>query len=156
MEFHMNSSEEAEQESTCIRVGRFYECVFCKRGFNTAQALGGHMNIHRKDRARNKPTDPSKQEEDYTGRPRFYQQIPINDNNKYLTYFAAGTSAVPLHGHPPQQQRYYSMNDYDRDGRPRTNPSIHPSDWQVRLDDFPHATNHKEELDLELRLGYDS
>ncbi|XP_010933133.2 uncharacterized protein [Elaeis guineensis] len=30
----------------------YYECMFCKRGFTTAQALGGHMNIHRKDRAR--------------------------------------------------------------------------------------------------------
>ncbi|KAJ1257211.1 hypothetical protein BS78_K179200 [Paspalum vaginatum] len=30
----------------------YYECVFCKRGFTTAQALGGHMNIHRRDRAR--------------------------------------------------------------------------------------------------------
>uniref|UniRef100_A0A0E0DBF1 C2H2-type domain-containing protein n=1 Tax=Oryza meridionalis TaxID=40149 RepID=A0A0E0DBF1_9ORYZ len=29
----------------------YYECVFCKRGFTTAQALGGHMNIHRRDRA---------------------------------------------------------------------------------------------------------
>ncbi|MCE5166659.1 hypothetical protein HAX54_023603 [Datura stramonium] len=35
-------------------IGRSYECVFCKRGFNTAQALGGHMNIHRKDRIRNR------------------------------------------------------------------------------------------------------
>ena len=30
----------------------YYECVFCKRGFTTAQALGGHMNIHRRDRAK--------------------------------------------------------------------------------------------------------
>lgn len=30
---------------------RSYECVYCKRGFTNAQALGGHMNIHRKDRA---------------------------------------------------------------------------------------------------------
>ncbi|XP_057798039.1 zinc finger protein 10-like [Salvia miltiorrhiza] len=42
-----------------LGVGRSYECVFCKRGFNTAQALGGHMNIHRKDRARNKPPNSS-------------------------------------------------------------------------------------------------
>ncbi|XP_040381604.1 zinc finger protein STAMENLESS 1-like [Oryza brachyantha] len=28
----------------------YYECTFCKRGFTNAQALGGHMNIHRKDR----------------------------------------------------------------------------------------------------------
>lgn len=29
-----------------------YTCAFCKRGFSNAQALGGHMNIHRKDRAK--------------------------------------------------------------------------------------------------------
>ncbi|KAL0309898.1 UNVERIFIED_CONTAM: Transcriptional regulator TAC1 [Sesamum radiatum] len=29
-----------------------YRCSFCKRGFSNAQALGGHMNIHRKDRAK--------------------------------------------------------------------------------------------------------
>ncbi|WOL09889.1 transcriptional regulator TAC1-like [Canna indica] len=32
----------------------YYECTFCKRGFSNAQALGGHMNIHRKDRARDR------------------------------------------------------------------------------------------------------
>lgn len=35
----------------------YYECVFCKRGFTTPQALGGHMNIHRRDRAA-KPAGP--------------------------------------------------------------------------------------------------
>lgn len=29
-----------------------YKCSFCKRDFSNAQALGGHMNIHRKDRAK--------------------------------------------------------------------------------------------------------
>ena len=29
-----------------------YSCSFCKRGFSNAQALGGHMNIHRRDRAK--------------------------------------------------------------------------------------------------------
>ncbi|XP_050211823.1 probable transcriptional regulator RABBIT EARS [Mercurialis annua] len=31
---------------------RSYSCSFCKREFRSAQALGGHMNIHRRDRAR--------------------------------------------------------------------------------------------------------
>ncbi|KAH7281834.1 hypothetical protein KP509_36G065600 [Ceratopteris richardii] len=31
---------------------RSYGCIFCGREFNSAQALGGHMNIHRRDRAR--------------------------------------------------------------------------------------------------------
>ncbi|XP_047975656.1 transcriptional regulator TAC1-like [Salvia hispanica] len=29
-----------------------FRCNFCDRGFSNAQALGGHMNIHRKDRAK--------------------------------------------------------------------------------------------------------
>ncbi|KAI4368868.1 hypothetical protein MLD38_017376 [Melastoma candidum] len=31
---------------------RVYECIACSRGFSSAQALGGHMNIHRKDKAK--------------------------------------------------------------------------------------------------------
>ncbi|KAF5446861.1 hypothetical protein F2P56_032459 [Juglans regia] len=31
---------------------RSYDCTFCKRGFSNAQALGGHMNIHRKEKAK--------------------------------------------------------------------------------------------------------
>ncbi|RZC68675.1 hypothetical protein C5167_031836 [Papaver somniferum] len=30
---------------------RPYTCSFCKREFRSAQALGGHMNVHRRDRA---------------------------------------------------------------------------------------------------------
>lgn len=29
-----------------------YKCTFCRRGFPTAQALGGHMNVHRRHRGR--------------------------------------------------------------------------------------------------------
>ncbi|GKV05888.1 hypothetical protein SLEP1_g17840 [Rubroshorea leprosula] len=31
---------------------RSYPCSFCQKGFSNAQALGGHMNIHRRDRAK--------------------------------------------------------------------------------------------------------
>ncbi|PSR95087.1 Transcriptional regulator like [Actinidia chinensis var. chinensis] len=41
---------------------RSYECNFCKRGFCNAQALGGHMNIHRKDKAKLKQTTTSTQQ----------------------------------------------------------------------------------------------
>ncbi|RDX95580.1 Transcriptional regulator TAC1, partial [Mucuna pruriens] len=58
-----SSSEEIDRSSEHnndeMGTGRSYECVFCKRGFTTAQALGGHMNIHRKDRANKaKPNFP--------------------------------------------------------------------------------------------------
>ncbi|XP_022996108.1 transcriptional regulator SUPERMAN-like [Cucurbita maxima] len=31
---------------------RKYSCNFCRREFKSAQALGGHMNVHRRDRGR--------------------------------------------------------------------------------------------------------
>ncbi|KAJ0967268.1 hypothetical protein J5N97_024185 [Dioscorea zingiberensis] len=41
---------------------RLYTCSFCNREFRSAQALGGHMNVHRRDRAllrHSSPWDPS-------------------------------------------------------------------------------------------------
>ncbi|XP_017972715.1 PREDICTED: transcriptional regulator SUPERMAN [Theobroma cacao] len=38
---------------------RSYTCTFCRREFRSAQALGGHMNVHRRDRARLHQTQPS-------------------------------------------------------------------------------------------------
>ncbi|KAI4373910.1 hypothetical protein MLD38_011969 [Melastoma candidum] len=37
---------------------RSYSCTFCKREFRSAQALGGHMNVHRRDRARLRQLSP--------------------------------------------------------------------------------------------------
>lgn len=36
----------------CVWPPRSYSCSFCRREFKSAQALGGHMNVHRRDRAR--------------------------------------------------------------------------------------------------------
>jgi len=38
--------------SGCVWPPRSYSCTFCTREFRSAQALGGHMNVHRRDRAR--------------------------------------------------------------------------------------------------------
>ncbi|KAL3644944.1 hypothetical protein CASFOL_010124 [Castilleja foliolosa] len=37
---------------------RDYVCSFCKKEFKSAQALGGHMNVHRRDRARLRLSSP--------------------------------------------------------------------------------------------------
>ncbi|XP_073152013.1 uncharacterized protein [Henckelia pumila] len=36
----------------CVWPPRSYSCSFCRREFRSAQALGGHMNVHRRERAR--------------------------------------------------------------------------------------------------------
>ncbi|XP_050203406.1 zinc finger protein 11 [Mercurialis annua] len=44
-------SEGDKNSSGFLWPQRNYICSFCKRQFNSAQALGGHMNVHRRDRA---------------------------------------------------------------------------------------------------------
>ncbi|KAK1428396.1 hypothetical protein QVD17_17229 [Tagetes erecta] len=38
---------------------RSFMCNFCKKEYKSAQALGGHMNVHRRDRARLRQSSPS-------------------------------------------------------------------------------------------------
>ncbi|KAK7245385.1 hypothetical protein RIF29_40225 [Crotalaria pallida] len=55
---HTNNQEdhsfgiEEHTWGTSWPTARNYACSFCKREFRSAQALGGHMNVHRRDRAR--------------------------------------------------------------------------------------------------------
>ncbi|CAI9760783.1 unnamed protein product [Fraxinus pennsylvanica] len=47
----------------CTWPPRSYSCSFCRREFRSAQALGGHMNVHRRDRARLKQSPIPQTEE---------------------------------------------------------------------------------------------
>ncbi|KAM7254312.1 hypothetical protein ACFE04_031994 [Oxalis oulophora] len=52
-EFKYNVGEELiSHDHQFQRPTSNYTCSFCKRQFRSAQALGGHMNVHRRDRAR--------------------------------------------------------------------------------------------------------
>ncbi|KAH7863081.1 hypothetical protein Vadar_013103 [Vaccinium darrowii] len=50
-----NMSFERDKTSGCTTgytwPQRNYPCAFCKKQFKSAQALGGHMNVHRRERA---------------------------------------------------------------------------------------------------------
>ncbi|CAN6180145.1 unnamed protein product [Urochloa humidicola] len=66
--FNKAGSPEASGEgSRRPPAGAYYECSFCKRGFTNAQALGGHMNIHRKDRGGSKSGNTPPQQDDAGG-----------------------------------------------------------------------------------------
>ncbi|OMO59068.1 Zinc finger, C2H2-like protein [Corchorus capsularis] len=61
---HESWEEKAFAEDAAIWPPRSYSCSFCRREFRSAQALGGHMNVHRRDRARLKQslTHPNNEE----------------------------------------------------------------------------------------------
>lgn len=68
-----------DQQQPAASPIRSYDCTFCKRGFSTAQALGGHMNIHRKYKAKLKQassSNNSNQSFDISKIRASYSQIP--------------------------------------------------------------------------------
>ncbi|KAJ4845454.1 hypothetical protein Tsubulata_031650 [Turnera subulata] len=67
MDSGKQGSPDSEDQVMGEATKRTYECTFCKRGFTNAQALGGHMNIHRKDRP------------NYKGKQASASSVPIKD-----------------------------------------------------------------------------
>ncbi|KAL4310200.1 hypothetical protein GQ457_01G052740 [Hibiscus cannabinus] len=159
-----SSSEETDKSEQSIddtRTGsRSYECLFCKRGFTTAQALGGHMNIHRKDRAKNRPSSV----------PILVSGNRVDDENyptlKSYTYqphysiapevHVSYQAIFPVSGwgfRPPHTAELFVDNSQ------HLNRSLSLRIGPSRVDD--HRNNkadgsiEEDELDLELRLGHD-
>ncbi|EOA28551.1 hypothetical protein CARUB_v10024766mg [Capsella rubella] len=65
-----------------------YTCSFCRREFRSAQALGGHMNVHRRDRAK------LRQIPSWLFEP--HHHIPIANPNPNFS-----SSTTPAHLEPP-------------------------------------------------------
>ena len=169
-EYSKSSSEETDRSISeqnndhDTGTGRSYECVFCKRGFTTAQALGGHMNIHRKDKA-NK-TKPS------FVIPSSSSSIKVDDNNNYAdlgfysaiprgnNHYSTGSHEVDASDHYHHQANFPApasgvRPSHGQDWRERnlslyTNPSLCVREVKDKAQD----NSDEDGLDLELRLGH--
>ncbi|XP_073113600.1 uncharacterized protein [Elaeis guineensis] len=159
---HLSSDSEepevgvpGESGGSSTHAGRSYDCIFCKRGFSNAQALGGHMNIHRKDRAKSK--QPSNQ-----------SQFPFDISNK----FAPSNSPTPkdypsqpMHGShdrgcmstwpwmAPNEPDIDPANRITDEGGPRQMPLFVERPSRAQEVQQPGFGAVATELDLELRLG---
>ncbi|KAL0755995.1 hypothetical protein Bca101_093663 [Brassica carinata] len=115
---------------------RPYICDFCERGFSNAQALGGHMNIHRKDRAKlreaNLKEDNPEDSICTNSRTRF-EQVPIE-----LPFFVDTVS-------PTRKENNSKSGNYLGDEEEKKMRSL----FQKAL------SKSAEVIDLELRLGLD-
>ncbi|XP_030464235.1 transcriptional regulator TAC1-like [Syzygium oleosum] len=144
---------------------RSYECIFCKRGFSNAQALGGHMNIHRKDKAKLKQSSTTSSysasstvrplpqtpylDAKFTGSsdtskvswPWILRQEGVEESNKKDDYsHVGGVRQLPLFSEIPS-----STKDHDQEQNIQTSKKGKPIS-----DSSSRSTS---ELDLELRLG---
>ncbi|XP_004495117.1 uncharacterized protein [Cicer arietinum] len=171
------SSERNHEDDHDIGTGRSYECVFCKRGFTTAQALGGHMNIHRKDRANNNksnttkpnftphpPSSSSKLVDDHSyANLGFYSSIP---RGAYYNSISSTTSPQYHHGEVDSlnyHQLYFPSHVQYSEVLCVENQRVFGQDWSKKglslytnplNKDKIENNNEVDDLDLELRLGH--
>ncbi|KAI3756741.1 hypothetical protein L1987_56564 [Smallanthus sonchifolius] len=139
-EKHGNSDTSSDQEtSSKDGLGRSYECTFCKRGFTNAQALGGHMNIHRKDKAKAKQhntfsttASPKPNKDHSTLSLKSFNLIPNEEEAQYL-----GSSFG------------YRTSDHGYQFIP-SNPNFQ---WDLAASQFDNRALHEEHLRVNLDLG---
>jgi hypothetical protein len=102
---------------------RSYTCTFCRREFRSAQALGGHMNVHRRDRARlhQAPLNPA-------------AMTPASSTSSFLIptqEFVANGGLCLLYQLPNPTGAFMTstvpINAFTESSSPSTLPSISPS-----------------------------
>ncbi|KAL1562122.1 transcriptional regulator SUPERMAN-like [Salvia divinorum] len=124
---------------------RSYVCSFCKREFQCAQALGGHMNVHRRDRARlrQSPTRGSG------------GNAPLNLNLEPNPSFHSNPNSSPSSS-PPVSMKLPHFTPKLPPPTPITTDfmKVRASKGLLDLEIGLISSSNEEELDLELRLGY--
>ena len=155
---------------------RSYTCTFCRREFRSAQALGGHMNVHRRDRARLhqvqppgslNPTPsftiPAQEFVSNGGLCLFYHlQSPSNGTFTTPTTVNACPQSpptfIPISPYPPNNSISSTASpsfDFQASARSAINSSYYSSpSGKVEESKSSSNDNGCEELDLELRLGH--
>ncbi|OMP11609.1 Zinc finger, C2H2-like protein [Corchorus capsularis] len=165
---------------------RSYTCSFCKREFRSAQALGGHMNVHRRDRARLRQSPPRVdhgQTQTHSHPPFLNLNLNPNPNPNFCSSSSSSslvsspfpisslssTSSAAAAAFPCQMNKwrlnnnatatksYFGVKDYGCCNNKLVMKKTSGSGF-VRLDlDLEIGLvshDSKEDLDLELRLGY--
>ncbi|KAM3292984.1 hypothetical protein ACQJBY_036534 [Aegilops geniculata] len=74
---------------------RSYSCTFCQREFRSAQALGGHMNVHRRDRARLRHGDDDQAQQEQADEP--HEDGSTSAMYKQLELFRNPSTTTPSH-----------------------------------------------------------
>lgn len=132
---------------------RSYECNFCKRGFSNAQALGGHMNIHRKDKAKLKQQSSTNYQ---TQLPSNLEGSSSEELNKLLPNLNSNivSQQAPFRSDEILVTQVRQQLPLFAESPTRNEIQINPQGQvQREIITTQVAQDSSSELDLELRLG---
>lgn len=148
----MDSSEPVKENPGA---GRFYDCMFCRRGFTTAQALGGHMNVHRKDRARTRVSGKKDGEGSGSGGasydPNVDHQRSYPPVSRPVCFESSSSSGREVGSNRSLLTRPSEPTRSSGEGG--LLPQMHERTVKNRGEE--EEDDEIEEVDLELRLGHD-
>lgn len=163
---------------------RSYTCTYCRREFRSAQALGGHMNVHRRDRARLHQAPPSLNpmkppSSSPSNSNSFIIPTPdFNSGGLCLLYQfpnpnsingGINTPSSTLNAYIPSPYSLFSMSHHSFNTFPSLtslSPAFPVNNHHLETSTFSQSdqqhfsstssmeNNGSQELDLELRLGH--
>ncbi|KAL4571988.1 hypothetical protein LXL04_018756 [Taraxacum kok-saghyz] len=146
MDSIMLHHEEVDDHQMDLQDGRSYECIYCKHGFTSAQALGGHMNVHRKDRAKSRSNIPNSSKIN----TRVHYQLPCLITHEFMSR----PSPLIKHGKHGNPNGLITSTSTPSQEEMRLSLSL-----SLQFEDQESIQEGNDEgnegLDLELRLGYD-
>ncbi|KAJ9696886.1 hypothetical protein PVL29_008887 [Vitis rotundifolia] len=145
------------------RPPKSYTCSFCTREFSSAQALGGHMNVHRRDRARSRHSLPWASQHNNPN-PSFSSP----PSAKFLEFNLAVPSLPPsfsaFSSSPPSastdEENYGDTKEEEKKskrafvGLGKAKSFMQEDEVKILKREIGIRSDPKENLDLELRLGY--
>ncbi|CAM6042186.1 unnamed protein product [Sphagnum compactum] len=127
-----------------------YSCSFCHREFRTAQALGGHMNVHRRERAAAHRSNAAHQLRD----PSFFSSTSLTSSLHQAVVtphsYRSSTSCLIQELSGPAAARLQLHADSTHEAEAAT-ASCRST---VAQSEHHHQDHQISSLDLELRLGH--
>lgn len=132
-----------------------YTCGYCKKEFRSAQGLGGHMNVHRLDRARlihqqhmsHRIAPPP---------PNLNPSCTVLDLGLSLSSLLARGAAGSDGGLPAVPLEKLGNRFSSTSSAATTNDYSEGKNLELRMGARSHGDGTEERLDLQLRLGYSS
>ncbi|GLJ41697.1 hypothetical protein SUGI_0863010 [Cryptomeria japonica] len=142
------AEDQTGQAGSALAGQKWYKCMYCNGGFSCAQALGGHMNAHRRERALRSRSSPAACD---LGLGSSFPSCSLALSSS--SYQADFSSLLPQLSTEPSREKDVLEKDCDRIHLNEYSELFHEKqEIKVNGEEMSYSQDD-EEVDLELRLG---